>query len=97
MTLKFEIQIIKIVLANDLNNFIAQETGQAFDFFVEEEASGHFHQFKIDGQAQSYQLEVYDEFIRCKSAGCGRTKSILQVLCKNGKLDAGIYFIDSTW
>lgn len=99
MSLKFKIESVFMVEDRDLNEFIQEETGMCFYIAQDLEArNDSVARIIISGNISSYDKEEYIEF---KSGGRGSyyhmSRTIMNNLCAEGKLEPGTYIIGICW
>jgi hypothetical protein len=91
-------ETVHVVEVNDLETFIREQTGHSYEVVPNEEwGNDEQHRFDIDGKLDEWNINDWNEF---KSDGVEhqyRTRTIMNGLCADGKLDAGIYVINVSW
>lgn len=89
--------VIKVEYS-DLEKFITERTGHSYEIVPNEEWSNdEEHRFVVTGKLVGYQQKDWDAF---KSTGVEyqyRLHTILDGLCADGHLAAGIYLISVSW
>lgn len=98
MSLKCKTETVKVVEVDDLQQFIKQTTGHEYEIVPNEEwGNDQQYRFVVNGRLLDFHQKDWDTF---KSTGAQeqyRLRAILEGLCADGHLEAGIYVIDVSW
>jgi hypothetical protein len=98
MSLKCKTETINSVEVSDLEEFIEQATGHAYEIVPNEEwGNDEQHRFVVSGELIDYQKKDWEEF---KSSGRQhqyRLQYILDGLCCDKQLLPGTYIINVSW
>lgn len=98
MTLKCKTETVHTVELNDLEQFILEKTGHAYEIVPNEEWSNdQQHRFEISGYLHSYQNTDWNLFKVSGMQGRYQLRTILNGLCSDGHLEKGIYLINVSW
>lgn len=98
MTLKCKTETVNVVEVDDLERFIRETTGHAYEIVPNEEwGNDEQHRFEIDGQLEDSNLEDWKAFKYDGEQHQYRTQTILNGLCKDGYLLPGTYVINVSW
>lgn len=98
MILKCKTETVNTVEVDDLEQFIQETTGHAYEVVSNEEwGNDEQHRFEIGAGLLNYQQADWDTF---KSTGEHRQywlRIILDGLCADGHLLPGVYMINVSW
>lgn len=80
----------------DLEKFIVETTGHAYNMIPENEMNNDtIYRYDIDGDLRDYQESEWETFK--KEGGRASLIDILEGLCKEGHIDKGIYYVSVSW
>jgi len=98
MSLKCVIETVIKVDYSDLEEFILNETGHAYDIVPNEEwGNDEQHRIVLDGQLDEWDLQRWNDFKNSVEEKRYGTRCLMNGLCAEGKLVAGIYLINVSW
>lgn len=98
MTLKCKTETVNVVEVDDLEQFIKETTGHAYEIVPNEEwGNDEQHRFEIDGKLEDYQSAEWREFRRTGEQKQYRLQTILNGLCADMYLESGVYVINVSW
>lgn len=96
--LKCQPETVNTVEVSDLEEFIEQTTGHAYEVVPNEEwGNDEQHRFVIGARLLDYQQKDWEEFKSTGEQKPYRTRTILDGLCADGHLLPGIYVINVSW
>lgn len=83
---------------SDLEKFITERTGHSYEIVPNEEWSNdEQHRFDIDGQLSECELKDWNAFKAIGKSKMYLTQTLINGLCADGHLAAGIYLISVSW
>jgi hypothetical protein len=98
MTLKCKTETVNTVEVDDLEQFIKETTGYAYEVVPNEEWSNdEQHRISVDGTLADYQHEDWKAFKYDGEVSSYRLQTILNGLCADGHLPSGTYVINVSW
>lgn len=98
MPLKCVIETVIKVDYSDLEEFIKAQTGHTYEIVPNEEwGNDEQHRVVLDGQLDQWDLDKWNEFKATGKEKRWLTHAIMNGLCAEGKLIAGVYLINVSW
>jgi len=98
MTLKYVTETVHNVEVNDLKMFIREQTGHSYEIVPNEEwGNDEQHRIIVDGDMSGWAFAYWTKFKSTGDQDRYRTRDIMNGLCADGKLPAGIYVINVSW
>ena len=96
--LKVKTETIHSVECRDLESFIKEVTGHDYaPVPYEEWGNDSQHRFKVDGIMTNYMLEDWNTFKTSGQSENYLLRTILNGLCADGHIPAGIYLVCVCW
>lgn len=98
MSLKVKTETVHTVELNDLEQFILEKTGHAYEIVPSEDWSNdQQHRFEVNGYLHSYQNRDWNLFKVAGNQMNYQLRTILNGLCSDGHLEKGIYLVNVSW
>jgi hypothetical protein len=98
VTLKSVTETVIKVQYYDLEEFIDQVTGHAYEVVASEEwGNDSQHRFAVDGKLSDYEQDEWDNFKKTGECGTYFLRTILNGLCSEKKIAPGNYLITVCW
>ncbi len=96
--LKFQTEIVNTIEVNDLEKFITETTGHTYEVVPNEEWNNDSqHRLHVDGDLSEYTQKDWDDFKLTGEQHQYRLQTIMEGLCADGHLEAGVYVVDVSW
>ena len=98
MTLKYVTETINKVEVGDLEEFIREQTDHTYEIVPNEEwGNDEQHEIIVDGHLDEWGIKNWDSFKTTGVEHRYRLRTIMNGLCADGKLPAGIYVVNVSW